>query len=130
MISMSKFVDSDVIIFASTSNPKQDLCFKFIKTENITINSLVLVECLSKIATITKNKDFAVRTIKAIYNSGNIEIVDLNKNLFFEAMKRFGRYDLKISDLIHYTTALLSGCSSIVSYDTDFDNLEIKREVP
>ena len=127
---MTKFVDSDVIIFASTYNPKQDVCFNFIKTEDIIVNTLVLLECLSKIITITKNEEFAVNTIKTLYKSGNIEIVDFDKDLLFEAMKKSGKTQLKISDLIHYTTALTKECISIISYDRHFDNLNIKREEP
>lgn len=127
---MTKFVDSDIIVFAFTVNPLQDNCYNFITNESITINTLVLLESFSKIGTITKSKKLALKGIKALYNAENVEIVNLDINLFFEAVKRSDKYNLKISDLIHHTTALLKGCSSIVSYDRHFDKLEIGRVEP
>ena len=127
---MAKFVDSDVIVFAFSDNPKKEKCRELISNEDIMINTLILVESFSKVATITGDQELAVSMVRSFLKSGNIEIVDFSNNLFFEAVKRIGKYELKISDLVHYTTALLKGCSSIVSYDKDFDRLEIKRIEP
>jgi predicted nucleic acid-binding protein len=127
---MSKLVDSDVIVFAFSNNPRKDACRKLIEAENITINTLILLESFSKVATITKDNALAESMAKLFYTADNIEIIDFDANLFFEALKRSGKYRLKISDLVHYTTALLNSCSSIISYDRDFDNLEIKRIEP
>ena len=127
---MNKLVDSDVIVFAFSNNPKKEMCRKLIENEKITVNTLILLESFSKVATITKNKELAMNMVKLFYESDNIELVNFDINLFFEALKRSRKYNLKISDLVHYTTALLKGCSAIVSYDHDFDNLEIKRVEP
>ena len=127
---MTKFVDSDVIVFAFTNNPKKEVCRKIVEKGEITVNTLILLESYSKVATITKNRQLAVNMIKLFYKADTIEIVDFGNNLFFEAVKRIGKYNLKISDLVHYTTALLKGCSCIVSYDKHFNNLEIKRTEP
>ena len=127
---MANFVDSDVIVFAFTNNPKKEACRKIIEKESITVNTLILLESYSKVATITKNEQLAVNMIKLFYKAGNIEIIDLDSNLFFEAIKRIEKYNLKISDLVHYTTAMLQGCSFIISYDNHFNNLEIKRNEP
>ena len=127
---MSKFVDSDVVVFAFSNNPRKEKCRELIERERITINTLILLESFSKVATITKDIELARNMVKLFYKAENIEVVNLDINLFFEAIKRSGKYNLKISDLIHYTTALLKGCSSIVSYDAHFDSLEIKRVEP
>lgn len=127
---MTNFVDTDVIVFAFTNNPKKDVCRKIIEKENIIINTLILLESYSKVATITKNKQLAVNMVRLFYKADNIEIIDFGNNLFFEAVKRIGKYNLKISDLVHYTTAMLNGCSFIISYDNHFNNLEIKRTEP
>jgi len=124
---MTNFVDSDVIVFAFSNNPKKEVCRRIIEKEDIVINTLILLESYSKVATITKDVKLAVNMVKMFYQADNIEIVDLDNNLFFEAIKRIGKYNLKISDLVHYTTALVGGCLSIISYDKHFDNLEIKR---
>jgi predicted nucleic acid-binding protein len=130
MISMTKFVDSDVIVFAFTNNPKKEACRQIIERENIVINTLIVLESYSKVATISKNKQLAIDMVKLFYRVDNIEIVDFSNNLFYETVKRIKKYNLKISDLVHYTTALLHGCSSIVSYDSHFNNLEIKKIEP
>ncbi len=127
---MNKLVDSDVIVFAFSNNPKKEVCRELIENEKITVNTLILLESFSKVATITKDKELAINMVKIFYQADNIEIVNFDINLFFEALKRSGKCNLKISDLVHYTTALLKGCSAIVSYDKDFDNLEIKRVEP
>ncbi|MBI2632177.1 PIN domain-containing protein [Candidatus Pacearchaeota archaeon] len=52
----------------------------------------------------------------------------MDVNLAFEALIRSKKYDkLKFIDLIHYMTALLNNCDEIISFDTDFNGLEIKR---
>ena len=65
--------------------------------------------------------------IKAFVDDKDTEKWQLDKNLLFEAFKRDEKYNLDTFDLINYTTALLNNCSEIVSYDRDFDGLEIKR---
>ena len=127
---MTNFVDSDVLVLAFIVNPKQDKCYGTIKEGEVLINTLTLLECYAKISTIRKDKESTIRTIRSLYKADNIKIVDFDKNLFFEALKRCNTYQLKISDLVHYTTAVINGCSAIVSYDRHFDNLEIKRIEP
>ena len=127
---MTNFVDSDVIVFAFSDNPKKEKCRQVIYNEDIIVNTLILLESYSKIATITKKLELAEGMIKEFYRMENVEIINFNINLFFEAIKRNRKYNLRISDLVHYTTALLKGCSSIISYDKDFDKLEIRRIEP
>ena|SRR3989338_461201 len=78
---------------------------------------------------ITKSREGAWRAMRSLQNS-NLEIVSLTNGLIFGALKMSGKYDLKVFDFIHYVTALLRGCSAIVSYDNHFDNLEISRVEP
>ena len=127
---MTNFVDSDVIVFAFSDNPKKEKCRQVIYNEDIIVNTLILLESYSKIATITKKLELAEGMVKEFYRMENAEIINFDINLFFEAVKRNKKYNLRISDLVHYTTALLKGCSSIVSYDQDFNNLEIKKIEP
>ena len=74
---MSKFVDSDVIVFAFTNNSRKDKCREFIEEENITINTLILLESHSKVATITKNQELATDMVKLFYKADNIEIINI-----------------------------------------------------
>ncbi|NQV09251.1 PIN domain-containing protein [Candidatus Woesearchaeota archaeon] len=129
MKSTTKFLDSNIIIYAFTKNKLKEDCRALIRSEELLTNTLVLVESYSKIKAIVDDMQ-AKTTIINLYKQPNIKIIDLDKNLLFEAMKRYQKYKLKISDLIHYTTALLNNCPEIVSYDKHFDVLEIKRTTP
>ncbi len=126
---MSKFIDSNVIIFAFTNSNQKQKCRNILAQENLVTNTLVLLESYAKIATIN-SEAYARQVIRNILSLANIRVIDFTSNLFFEAVKRNQKYKLKISDLVHYTTALLNNCTSLISYDKDFDKLEIKRVEP
>lgn len=51
-----------------------------------------------------------MKTAQAPLRMSNLTITDFDRNLYFEAVKRNKKYALKISDLIHDTTAPLSNC--------------------
>ncbi|MBI4451818.1 type II toxin-antitoxin system VapC family toxin [Candidatus Woesearchaeota archaeon] len=125
---MSPFLDSTILIKAFTENPDKDECRQVVHEKFIT-DALCLVESHYFIALISKSKVHATKSIKSLFKS-NCIILDLDKELLFEAFKRGEKYNLDTFDLIHYTTALLNNCSEIISYDKDFDGLEIKRAEP
>jgi len=122
------FVDANVLTQAFTENLNQENCRKILFSECVT-NMLCLIEAFSMIQLIKKDKLSALQLIKSLFKT-NCNIVDLDKNLLFETFRRIDKTNLDISDLIHYTTALINNCSEIVSYDKDFDGLEIKRIEP
>lgn len=126
---MNKFIDSNVIIFAFTNNDQKKKCRKILEEENLTINTLVLLESYGKISTIN-SQSYAMDVVRGILGSSKIRVIDFTNNLFFESVKRQHKYNLKISDLVHYVTALINNCSEIISYDKHFDGLEIKRKEP
>lgn len=122
---MIPFVDSVVLIKAFTENPDKHKCREIVHEKFVT-NTLCLVEAHHFISLISKSKTHAAVSIKSLFKSDCV-VVDLDKNLLFEAFKRTEKYKLDTFDLINYVTALLNNCSEIVSYDKDFDGLEIKR---
>ncbi len=126
---MTSFVDSNVIIYAFTKSSNKQQCRDVLYREGLVSNTLVLLESYAKLGTIT-NQMHATKVIRHLLGLGNLEIADMDNNLFFEAVKRSRESMLKISDLIHHTTALLSGCTEIISYDKHFDDLEIERKEP
>ena len=126
---MNSFIDSNVIIYAFTNSAQKLKCRNLLTQENLISNTLVLLESYAKIATIN-SETYAREAIRGILSLGNIQVMDFTNNLFFDSIKRGQKYKLKISDLIHYTTALLYNCNKIISYDKHFDNLEIKRVEP
>jgi predicted nucleic acid-binding protein len=125
---MSLFVDASVIVKAFTENPDKEACKQVLRKPFVT-NALCLVEAQHRIARITRDRVHASTCVKGIFGS-EAKIVALDRNLLFEAFRRIGQYDLTTPDLIHYVIALLNESQEFISYDKDFDNLEIKRTEP
>lgn len=123
-----KFLDANVIIKAFVENNDKEKCRKLLYEDFVT-NTLCLVEAQHSISIIKNDKIYASDCIKSLFKSGCL-IVQLDKNLLFDSIKRIEKYNLNIFDLINYTTALINNCFEIVSYDKDFDDLEIKRIEP
>ncbi|PIN74635.1 hypothetical protein COV18_07120 [Candidatus Woesearchaeota archaeon CG10_big_fil_rev_8_21_14_0_10_37_12] len=119
------FIDSNVLAYAFYDNKQTDRCQEIIKRGGL-INTLNLVEAYNIIRFETSVEN-AVKSIRSLFKS-NLKIVEVDMNVVFEALKRAEKYNkLKFIDLVHYVTCLLNNCESIASYDSDFDNLEIKR---
>ncbi len=125
---MTHFVDSNVIIKAFTENDEKEKCRKALSKDFVT-NALCLVEAQHSISIIKNDKFYAAESIKSLFKS-QCTIIQLDRNLLFEAFRRIERYDLTVFDLINYVSALINNCSEFVSFDKDFDNLEIKRVEP
>ncbi len=122
------FLDSNIIAFAFYKNEYQEKCQQAIREGGI-INTIVLIEAFNIIEWQT-GRENAAKAIRGLLKS-NLTIVDGNLNLIFETIKRAEKYKkLKFMDLLHYTTALTYACESILSYDSDFNDLNIKREQP
>ena len=122
-----RFIDSTIITLAFTNNDKKEKCRNALIHGGIT-NSLVLIESFCNINRITKSRTLAIKSIKG--SLGSLKIVSIDDNVVFEALKKAEKPNLKFFDLIHYVTASLYNCTSILSYDSDFNGLEIKREEP
>ncbi|MAE43207.1 hypothetical protein CMO93_05525 [Candidatus Woesearchaeota archaeon] len=125
---MAQFIDANIIIKAFTDNTDKERCRKALY-ENFVTNTLCLVEAQHGISVIKNNKIYAVNCIKSLFKH-NCTIVQLDKNLLFESFRRVEKYNLNMFDLINYVTALINNCSEFVSYDKDFNNLEVKRVEP
>jgi len=125
---MEPFLDANVIIKAFTKNEDKEKYRKALYEEFVT-NALCLVEVHDGISLIKNDKNYASDCIKSLFKR-NVTIVPLDKNLLFEAFKRIDKYHLNIFDLVNYVAALVNNCQEFVSYDKDFDDLEIKRVEP
>lgn len=122
-----KFFDSNVLAYAFYSNEHTEQCQQLLKNGGV-VDTFNLIEAFYIIEQET-TKQQAIKALRTLLKL-NLKIIDVDVNLVFEATKRSEKSKLKIFDLIHYTTALLNNCDVIMSYDTDFNNLEIPREEP
>ena len=125
---MTKFIDANIIVKAFTDNKDKEKCRGVLQEEFVT-NALCLVEAQNAITKISGNSSYGANCVKSLFK-GCGAIVPLDKNLLFEAFKRVERHNLNIFGLIHYATALINECAEIISYDKDFDNLQIRRTEP
>ena len=122
-----EFFDSNVIVKVFYENEYTEKCQDAIREGGIT-NTLCLVEAFHILEGIT-NQEKSQRAIKTMLKS-NLEVIEVGNKILFEAIKKIQKYNLKIFDMIHYTTAILNNCTAIISYDKDFNNLEIQRKEP
>ena len=122
-----KLIDSNVLAYAFYSNEKTEICQNVLREGGV-VDTFNLIEAFFIIEK-ENSREMAIEAIKTIYKL-NIKIIEVDMNLIFESLKTAKKYNLKIYDLIHYTTAKLYGCKSIISYDKHFDQVDIKREEP
>jgi len=122
------FIDSNVLAYAFYDNDKRERCQQIINDGGI-INTVNLIEAYNIIQFET-NREHATKSVRSLLKS-NLNIIDVDINLIFEALRRALKHtNLKFIDLVHYSCALTSGCKAILSYDKDFDGLNIPREAP
>ena len=123
-----RFIDSTILAYAFYENEHQDLCQQALREGGI-IDSLNLIEAFN-IIEFESSRERAVKSIKSILKL-NLIIINVDVNTVFEAMKRSdANKKLRFIDLVHYTIAMLNNCECILSYDSDFYNLDIKRQTP
>ncbi len=119
------FLDSNVLAYAFYSNEHTQRCQEIIRQGGV-INTINLVEAYNVLSFET-NTERATAAIKELLKS-NLTVVPVDLTLVFETLKRTGKFErLKFIDLLHYVTSLLSACTTIVSFDSDFDGLDIPR---
>ena len=122
------FIDSNILAYAFYDNDRKDKCQQAIQKGGI-INTVNLIEAYN-IIQFEVSREHATKSIKSLLKS-NLIIVDVNTNLVFEALKRtLKNTNLKFVDMVHYSCAIVNNCNSIMSYDKDFDNLDIPRKEP
>ncbi len=120
-----KFLDSNVLAYAFYNNEHTQRCQEIIREGGL-LNTVNLVEAYN-ILQFETTPERATLALRELLKS-NLKVVDLDINLVFEALKRTSKHQhLKFIDLIHYVTSLLHNCTEIVSFDKDFDHLEIPR---
>src|SRR3989344_995758 len=109
-----KFIDSNIIAYAFYCNEHTDACQKLIQEGGI-IDTFNLTEAFFIIEK-EENREDAQKVIRVLLKS-SLTIIDLTPNPIFEILRRTSKYKLSVFDLVHYTCALMSGCTSFVSYD-------------
>ncbi len=124
------YLDSNVFIFAATDTVKGKKSREIIKDiiegkNNGFTASLTIDEVLWKIWKETKNRDFAISEATRILKFDNLKIVNVDKTNIALSLGLMSEHKkLKLRDAIHLSSALINGCTKIVSDDSDFDDIE------
>ena len=124
---MKNYLDSNVLAYAFYINAHQEACQEAIEQGGV-ISTLSLMEAFHALERET-GRGVAQDCVRKLLK-GNFQIVGMDVNVFFEALKRTAHTKLNMADTIHYTCALLNNCSAIFSYDKDFNGLDIPRKEP
>lgn len=120
-----RFIDSNIMAYAFYQNEYQENCQNIIRGEGIT-DTIALAEAFN-IIEFESSRNMAIIAVRGILRS-NLKIVDVDVNVIFEALKKADVYKkLKFIDLLHYIIASLKNCEAFISYDKDFEGLEIAR---
>ncbi|MDP3640383.1 MAG: PIN domain-containing protein [Nanoarchaeota archaeon] len=120
------FIDSNILAYAFYENKFQENCRNIIRKGGL-INTLILIEAFN-IIELQTSRDIAQKAIRGLLKS-NVQIIPVDINIIFEALKRSSHHQhLKFLDLVHYATAQLHQCDAILSYDRDFEGLDILRK--
>ncbi len=123
-----RYLDSNILAYAFYENERMVKCQNAIMEGGL-VDTFNLTEAFFVIEKETGSRELAQKAVKGLLKS-NLVIAEVDVNIVFEALKRAHRLKLSIFDLVHYACAFVSGCDSIVSYDRDFDNLDIPRIEP
>ena len=124
---MKNYLDSNVLAYAFYENAHQEACQQTIEKGGV-IGTLCLMEAFHAIERET-SREVAQDCVRKLLR-GNFQIIGMDINMFFEALKRTAHAKLNMADTIHYTCALLTNCSAILTFDKDFNGLDIPREEP
>ncbi|MBI5391005.1 PIN domain-containing protein [Candidatus Woesearchaeota archaeon] len=121
-----RFLDANIIAYAFYENEHTSRCQQVIARGGV-INTVVLIESYNIIEHLT-DTTYATRMIKMLLKS-HLKIIPVDIDLVFETIKRSEKYrKLHFIDRLHFVTALLHNCEAIMSFDKDFNGLEIPRE--
>lgn len=123
-----KFLDSNVLAFAFYKNEYTKECQKALREGGL-VDVFNLIEAFFIIEKETGSREIAQKSIKGLLKL-NFQIVGVDVNLLFEVLKKINHVKLSIFDTIHYCCASIYSCDAIISYDSDFDGLDIPREEP
>ncbi len=72
-------------------------------------------------------KSAAIQACQLFIENNNLQVLDINRLVLFEASHLIEKYNLKPRDALHAATMILENEQEIISEDKDFDILPFKR---
>lgn len=86
-------------------------------------SDLTICECLVQ-PKISNNKELEDFYIKMIFYNTSVRSIPISKEILIKSAEVRAKYRIKAFDAIHIATAIVSGCSSIVTNDKQFKMIE------
>ncbi|MHB8654631.1 MAG: type II toxin-antitoxin system VapC family toxin [Terriglobia bacterium] len=133
---MQIFLDTNIFLYAAgTSHPHREACAKVLRrvadgTLDATINSEVVQEILYVLARRGRREDALTlaRHLTALFP----DLLAMTRDDVVGACDLLRRYPrLSVRDAVHVATMLQNGLTTVVSVDSDFDQVsEIRRVAP
>ncbi len=129
-----KYIDSNVLIYAALDNgDKGDWCRDLLRKvekgeEKAGTSYLTYDEVFWKVNK-TSSKDNALEATESILTMPNLRFFKVDGQIIWKAQELIEKEDLDPGDAIHLSTAIYHGIYTVVSEDSDLDEIEdINRE--
>ena len=128
-------IDSSIfleLVFDQQRAPECKNFMKKVKTEEIVcfVSDFNIDSILLAIYRYTKNVKLMQTFLTAAIELENLSIYFIGIDDRVKAIEHIEKYGLDFEDSLTLQAAIGSGCTSIVSFDKHFDNLQIKRIEP
>lgn len=131
---MVYLIDTNIFLEVLLGQPKAAICEKFLNKfydeSQPMIVSLFSVHSIFINLINRKKFEKAESFIAKLTKSGNILLYRDDAEDHFEIIDVCNKTGLDFDDGMQYYIAKRAGCKAIISYDSDFDNLEVKRKIP
>jgi predicted nucleic acid-binding protein len=131
------YLDTNIFIYPHTGDDaKSDVCISILQkatSQEIKAGTSILTwdefQHVLKKEYPEKEKYKAIEQSKDLLTNSGIVWFEATKEIIEKAQELTEKYNIKPRDAIHAATAILNGCTEVISDDSDFDKIkEIKRK--
>ncbi|MDO8467642.1 MAG: type II toxin-antitoxin system VapC family toxin [Nanoarchaeota archaeon] len=130
---MNEYIDSNIFVHALIQKDARSVksrgFIKMIINKKISaVTSLLTWDEIVHVIRKFYGQEHSIDEGRKFLSIPNLVFLDVNKKTISYAQELVKKYGLKPRDAIHAATAILNGCDSMISDDSDFDKVkEIKR---
>lgn len=127
------YLDANIFLYAILyDDNKAKTCKKLLTSvvdgEKDGVTSFLTWDEVTFIVLKTLGRKTSIREGKKLLELSNLRFIRADERVMVKAQKLTERYKLKPRDAIHAASAIVSGCTEIISDDSDFDSVEeLKR---
>ncbi len=128
------FIDTNIFLHVLFAQEKEEICRKLLeKINREEIKGICSPYVLSEVVWKEKESNISgediARDISAILSIQNLGFVQANSDTILQSIVYMGEYGLKHVDSVILATMIKEATKLLVSYDTDFDKVNIVDRV-